>query len=73
MSVSKTLPILCIHGSEDQHMIAANHEKFIKSNFGNVEYHTLAGLGHMTFWEEPERIDELVLAWIEKVLRVSAR
>ncbi|KIM75738.1 hypothetical protein PILCRDRAFT_827025, partial [Piloderma croceum F 1598] len=70
MSVSESLPVLCIHGSEDQHMIAANHEKFMKSNFGNVEYHTIPGLGHTTFWEEPEKINALMLAWIKKVSQV---
>ena len=72
MSVSKTLPFLCIHGSEDQHMIAANHEKFMKSKFSNVEYHTIPDLGHMPFWEQPEKINELVLAWVKKVSQVSA-
>jgi pimeloyl-ACP methyl ester carboxylesterase len=72
MSVSESLPILCIHGSEDQHMIAANHEKFMKSNFGNVEYHTIPGVGHTTFWEEPEKINALILAWIKKFSQVSA-
>jgi len=67
MSVSKTLPFLCIHGLEDQHMIAANHEQFMKLNFGNVEYHTIPGLGHSTFWEQPEKINELILAWIKKI------
>jgi len=67
MSVSKTLPLLCIHGSEDQHMIATDHEQFMKLNFGNVEYHTIPGIGHMTFWERPEKINELMLAWIKKV------
>lgn len=71
MSVSESLPVLCIHGSEDQHIIAANHERFMKQNFGNVEYHTIP-LGHTTFWEEPEKINVLMLAWIKKVSQVSA-
>ena len=53
-------------------MIAAKHEQFMKSNFGNVEYHTLQvpGLGHSTFWEQPEKVNELVLAWVKKVSQV---
>ena len=53
-------------------MIAVNHEKFMKSNFGNVEYHTIPGVGHATFWEQPETVNELVLVWIRKVSQVSA-
>jgi len=70
MSVAKTLPVLCIQGSEDQHIIAAKHEQFMKSNFGNVEYYTLPGIGHSTFWEQPEKVNELVLVWVKKVSQV---
>jgi pimeloyl-ACP methyl ester carboxylesterase len=51
-------------------MTTAKHEQFMKSNFGNVEYHTLPGLGHSTFWEQPEKVNELVLAWVKKVSQV---
>ena len=64
MSVFKTLSVLCIDGSDDQHKIVAKHKQFMKLNFGNVEYHTLPGLGHSMFWEQPEKVNELMLVWV---------
>lgn len=67
MSIASTIPILCIHGVDDQHMIQENHERFMKSNFGNIEYHKLLGVGHMAFWEAAETTNRLILVWVGKV------
>lgn len=67
MSVASSLPYLAIQGSEDQHIIPPNHEKFMKAYSGNLRYHLLPGIGHAPFWESPEQTNKLILEFIEEV------
>ena len=67
MSIASTIPVLAIQGTEDQHMVQEKHENFFKTHFGNLEYHRLEGIGHMTFWEDAETTNKLILEWVHKV------
>ncbi len=53
-------PTLVIHGTEDQLLPVANAE-LIASLIPHARLEILPGVGHLFFWEQPERSAELVL------------
>jgi pimeloyl-ACP methyl ester carboxylesterase len=54
-------PTLVIHGSADE-MIAVDNGRLIASLIPGARLEILDGVGHLFFWEEPERSAELVSA-----------
>jgi pimeloyl-ACP methyl ester carboxylesterase len=52
-------PTLVIHGSEDQ-MLAAINGELIASSIPGARLEQLDGVGHLSFWEQPERVARLV-------------
>jgi 3-oxoadipate enol-lactonase len=56
-----TMPTLVIHGTEDQLLPVANG-RLIASKIEGSQLEILDGVGHLFFWERPERSAELVLA-----------
>jgi pimeloyl-ACP methyl ester carboxylesterase len=52
-------PTLVIHGTEDQMLAAANGELIARLVPG-ARLERLDGVGHMFWWEEPERSADLV-------------
>jgi pimeloyl-ACP methyl ester carboxylesterase len=54
-----SLPTLVIHGSEDQMLPVANG-RLIASRIPGSRLEILDGVGHLFFWERPERSAELV-------------
>jgi 3-oxoadipate enol-lactonase len=58
---SIAMPTLVIHGSADQ-MVPAGNARLIASLIGGSQLEILDGIGHLFFWEQPERSAELVRA-----------
>ncbi len=54
-----SVPTLVVHGSEDQMLEAVNGE-LIASMIPGARYELLEGVGHLVFWEQPERVARLV-------------
>ena len=53
------LPTLVIHGSEDQ-MLAADNGRLIARLVPGARLELFEGIGHLFFWEEPERSAALI-------------
>jgi pimeloyl-ACP methyl ester carboxylesterase len=53
------MPTLVIHGSEDE-MLPAGNGRLIASLIPASKLELLDGVGHMFFWEQPERAAELL-------------
>jgi 3-oxoadipate enol-lactonase len=56
-----TAPTLVIHGSEDQ-MLPVENGRQIASLIGGSRLEIFDGVGHLFFWEQPERAAELLRA-----------
>jgi len=71
LAVKDTLPFLVLHGTMDKHVLGDKLDKFMHSNFKNVEFHTWAHCGHAPFFDKPEEFNKTTLEWINKVTKVS--
>jgi 3-oxoadipate enol-lactonase len=56
---SLTVPTLVIHGTEDQ-MLPVQNGRLIASLIPGAQLEILEGVGHLFFWERPERSAELI-------------
>jgi pimeloyl-ACP methyl ester carboxylesterase len=54
-------PTLVVHGTQDQ-LLPVENGRLIASLIPGAQLEILEGLGHMFFWERPERSAELVRA-----------
>jgi len=52
-------PTLVVHGTADQMLVAANGE-LVASLIPGARLELLDGIGHLFFWEQPERVAQLV-------------
>jgi 3-oxoadipate enol-lactonase len=52
-------PTLVVHGTEDQMLPVAN-SRVIASRIPGARLEELEGIGHLFWWEQPERTAELV-------------
>jgi 3-oxoadipate enol-lactonase len=55
------LPTLVIHGTEDQ-MLPIENGRIVASRIAGSQLEILDGVGHLFFWEQPERAAEFVRA-----------
>jgi 3-oxoadipate enol-lactonase len=55
------LPTLVIHGTDDQ-LLPVQNGRLIASRIPGAQLEILEGVGHLFFWERPERAAELVRA-----------
>ncbi|KZT52832.1 alpha/beta-hydrolase, partial [Calocera cornea HHB12733] len=63
-----TLPLLLIHGREDEHIVAEPVVEILQPSFGQrLEVHVLEGVGHTPFIDDPQRTRELVLEFVRRV------
>ena len=53
------VPTLVVHGTEDRLLDAVNGD-LIASMVGGARLELLDGVGHLLFWEQPERVAQLV-------------
>jgi pimeloyl-ACP methyl ester carboxylesterase len=56
---SLTVPTLVIHGDEDQ-MLPVDNGKLIASLIPGARLEILEGVGHIFWWEQPERSAGLI-------------
>jgi pimeloyl-ACP methyl ester carboxylesterase len=56
---SLSVPTLVVHGDEDQMLDAVNGD-LLASLIPGARLELLAGVGHLLFWEQPERVAQLV-------------
>ena len=52
-------PTLVVHGTADQMLVAANGE-LVADLIPNARLELLDGVGHLFFWEQPQRVAQLV-------------
>ena len=52
-------PTLVVHGTADQ-MLASSNGELVASLIPNARLELLDGVGHLFFWEQPERVAQLV-------------
>ena len=55
------MPTLVMHGAEDQ-LLSVENGRLIASLIPGAQLEIFEGVGHMFFWERPERSAELVRA-----------
>jgi 3-oxoadipate enol-lactonase len=63
---SITVPVLAIAGSEDTSVTPAEMEAFCAAP-GGCRYEVLKDAGHFAAYEQPEKIAELMSAWLRQV------
>jgi len=54
-----SVPTLVVHGTDDQMLAAANAE-IVAGLIPGARLELLDGVGHLFFWEQPERVAELI-------------
>ncbi|KZT52833.1 alpha/beta-hydrolase [Calocera cornea HHB12733] len=69
LKAGATLPLLFLHGREDEHLVAERVLEVIQPSFGErLEVHILEGVGHGPFIDAPEKTRELVLDFVKRVV-----
>lgn len=71
LAVKDTLPFLVLQGTMDNHVLGDKLEKFMHSNFKNVEFHMWTHCGHAPFFDRPEEFNKTTLEWVNKITNVS--
>jgi len=68
LEAGKTLPLLMIHGEEDEHLVGKKIEAVLRPHFGDTMHvHFFQGVGHAPFLEEPDKVRDLVLSFVKRV------
>ncbi len=61
------IPVLFIHGADDDFIIPKNSEDMAKRTKGKYEYHTIPGAGHaQSALKEPEMYEEILRSFLGK-------
>jgi pimeloyl-ACP methyl ester carboxylesterase len=71
LAVKDKFPFLVLHGTMDKHVLGDKLEKFMHSNFKNVEFHMWDHCGHAPFFDRPEEFNKTTLEWVNKTTEVS--
>ncbi|MGA3008749.1 MAG: alpha/beta hydrolase [Terracidiphilus sp.] len=64
--VGISVPVLAIAGGEDPGVTAAEMEAFYAAS-GGCEFHLLPDAGHFAAYERPQKVAELMAAWMRKL------
>lgn len=48
-------------------MLPPEHADWMRSVMPNLEYHVLEGVGHWTQWEATDRINEILVSWLNRL------
>lgn len=70
LSAKDKLPFLVLQGTMDKHVLGDKLEKFMHSNFTNVEFHMWDHCGHAPFYDRPEEFNRATLDWVDKITKV---
>lgn len=71
LAVKDTLPFLVLQGTMDKHVLGDKLNKFMHSNFANVEFHLWGHCGHAPFYDKPEEFNKATLDWVNRIATVS--
>jgi pimeloyl-ACP methyl ester carboxylesterase len=63
------LPLAIVSGSEEPFVNNAFLKSVTYNNLWDRKVHVLEGLGHMPFWQAPERINPLLGRFLDEVTR----
>ena len=64
------VPVLAILGKEDKFLLPDRVEKLYKETFVDVEVQIWPEVGHIPFFEDPERTRSEILAFVKRVTKV---
>ena len=71
LAVKDKIQFLVLQGTMDNHVLGDKLEKFMHSNFKNVEFHMWDRCGHAPFFDRPEEFNKTTLEWVNKIAKVS--
>src|SRR3954469_8408970 len=66
------VPTLVIHGTEDE-MLPHSNAVLIASRIPDARLETLEGVGHMFWWEQPERLADAIRALVQRGREAATR
>ena len=69
-AVAEKVPVLALLGNEDKFLLPDQVEKLYKETFADIEVQTWPEVGHLPFFEEPEKTRNAILAFVRKVTKV---
>lgn len=64
------IPVLALLGKEDKFILPDRVEKLFKETFAEVEVQTWPEVGHLPFFEEPEKTRNAVLTFVKRITKV---
>ena len=62
-----TLPVLLVAGTDDG-MVPASEAAIVARKLAHAEVAKLKGLGHLAHEEQPERVAQVITAWLDRTL-----
>ena len=69
-AVVEKVPVLALLGEGDKFLLPNQVERLYKETFVDVEVQTWPEVGHLPFFEEPEKTRNAILAFVKKVTKV---
>ena len=70
--VTGKIPVLVLLGKEDKFVLSNRLGELFKETFADAEVHIWPGVGHVTFFEEPEKTRDVILAFVKRVAEVRS-
>jgi len=64
------VPVLAILGKDDKFLLSDRVEKLYKETFADVEVEVWPEVGHIPFFEDPEKTRNVILAFVKRVAQV---
>jgi len=64
------VPILALLGKDDKFLLPDQVERLYKETFADVAVQIWPEVGHLPFFEEPEKTKNAILAFVKKVTKV---
>ena len=69
-AVVEKIPVLALLGKDDKFLLPNQVEKLYKETFADVEVQIWPEVGHLPFFEEPEKTRNAILWFVKKVTKV---
>ena len=64
------IPVMVLLGKEDKFISPDRLGELFKETFADAEVHIWSGVGHIPFFEEPEKTRDVILAFVKRVIEV---
>jgi len=68
--MAEKVPVLALLGKEDKFLLSDKVERLYNETFAEAEVQIWPEVGHLPFFEEPEKTRNAILAFAEKVTKV---